>query len=339
MILSYYKTMKEKNQNRLSPAKKAVVIILSILLAVTVLLVGIRVGEKLAFIPFYLNAKAEFTTPGMSSGFVGQGLDYLEEENAFLSCGYNAKKGKASSVYYIDSNGKSREIKLKNADGSAYTGHTGGIAHYGDYVYITGASGCDVFNLSDFTQVNSEAIKIGEINSPEGHDPAFVVIHGDKLYEGSFYRQGNYETPENERLTTPSGDNNTALIYVYQLGGSENFGVSTTPVEAYSTRGLVQGITFTENEMVLSCSWGLSPSHLYFYNLADLQTGQLTVGSEQIPLKYLDSSCLVKDVTAPPMSEEIVYKDGRIYIMTESASNKYIFGKFMSGIEIYSYKV
>ena len=39
------------------------------------------------------------------------------------------------------------------------------------------------------------------------------------------------------------------------------------------------------------------------------------------------------------MSEEIVYKDGRIYIMTESASNKYIFGKFMSGIEVYSYKV
>lgn len=331
--------MKDKKKSSLSPAKKAVVIILSILLAIVSLLLVIRIGEKIAFIPFYTNAQAEFITPGMSNGFVGQGLDYIPEENAFLSCGYNAKKGKPSSVYYVDSNGKSREIQLKNADGSAYTGHTGGIAHYGNYVYITGASGCDVFNLSDFTQGKSEANKIGEINSPEGHDPAFVTVHGDKLYEGSFYRQGNYETPENERITTPSGDDNKAIIYVYQLGGSENFGVSATPVEAYSTCGLVQGMTFTQNEIVLSCSWGLSPSQLYFYDFADLQQGQLTVGGEQIPLKYLDSSCLTKTVTAPPMSEEIVYKDGRIYIMTESASNKYVFGKFMSGIEIYSYKV
>lgn len=331
--------MKNKRKNGLSPAKKVAVAILSVLLAVTVLLVGIRIGEKLAFIPFYTNADEEFTTPGMSKGFVGQGLDYISEENAFLSCGYNAKNGQPSSVYYIDSTGKSRETLLKNADGSAYTGHTGGIAHYGDYVYITGASGCDVFNLSDFIQGKSEVKKIGEINSPEGHDPAFVVVNGDKLYEGSFYRQGNYETPENERITTPSGDDNKAIIYVYQLGGSENFGVSATPVEAYSTCGLVQGLTFTENEIVLSCSWGLSPSHLYFYNLANLQQGQLTVGTEQIPLKYLDSSALAKSVTAPPMSEEIVYKDGKIYIMNESASNKYIFGKFMSGLKIYSYKV
>lgn len=330
--------MKEKRKSRLSPAKKALIIIASIVLAFLVIFSGIRIGERIVFASFFSNAKAEFTTPGMSKGFVGQGLDYLEEQNAFLSCGYNAKKGKPSSVYYINAQGKSRETVLKNADGSNYTGHTGGIAHYGDYVFITGESGCDVFSLSDFTQGNSEARKIGEINSPEGHDPAFVIVYGNKLYEGSFYRAGNYETPENERITTPSGDNNTALIYVYELGGSENFGVSATPVEAYSVRGLVQGMTFTENSIVLSCSWGLSASHLYFYNTESLQQGQLTVGADQIPLKYLDSSCLVKTVKAPPMSEEIVYKDGKIYIMTESASNKYIFGKFMSGLRIYSYK-
>lgn len=331
--------MKNKRKSGLSPAKKVVVAILSVLLAVTVLLLGIRIGERIAFAGFYANADEEFTTPGMSKGFVGQGLDYISEENAFLSCGYNAKKGQPSSVYYIDSNGKSRETVLKNADGSAYTEHTGGIAHYGGYVYITGASGCDVFNLSDFIQGKAEAKKIGEIYSPTGHDPAFVTVHGDKLYEGSFYRQGNYETPENERITTPSGDENKAIIYVYQLGGSENFGVSATPVEAYSTGGLVQGMTFTQTHIVLSCSWGLSASHLYFYDVAHLQEGLLTVGGEQIPLKYLDSSALAKSVTAPPMSEEIVYKDGKIYIMNESASNKYIFGKFMSGLKIYSYKV
>ncbi|MGN0804600.1 MAG: hypothetical protein ACI4MS_04375 [Candidatus Coproplasma sp.] len=330
--------MSNKSGSRLSPVQKAIIIIASIFIFINVVYLTCLIGERIAYGSFFSNAKAEFSTPGMNKGFVGQGLDYLEEQNAFLSCGYNAKKGKPSSVYYINAKGKSREIVLKNADGSAYTGHTGGIAHYGDYVFITGSSGCDVFNLSDFTSGNSEAKKIGEIYSPEGHDPAFVTIKGNMLYEGSFYRKGNYETPENERITTPFGDNNVAIIYAYELGGSENLGVSANPVEAYSVRGLVQGMTFTENSIVLSCSWGLSASHLYFYNMESLQQGQLTVGGEQIPIKYLDSSCLVKTVKAPPMSEEIVYKDGKIYIMTESASNKYVFGKIMSGNKIYSYK-
>lgn len=330
---------KNKKKFKLSPARRAVVVLLSILLGITTLFLGIRVGELFAFIPFFCKAKAEFTTPGTSSGFVGQGLDYIEGENVFLTCGYNAKKGKPSMVYNVSGFNSATATLLKNEDGSAYTGHTGGIAHYGDYAYITSEDGCDVFNLADFTQRKAEAKKIGSVKSPEGHDPAFVVIKGDQLYEGSFYRQGNFETPQNERITTPSGDKNTAIIYVYQLGGSDNFGVSQKPIEAYSIRGLVQGMTFTEDSIVLSCSYGFAASHLYFYNISNISVGQLTLGGENIPLKHLDSSCLTRTVTTPPMSEEIVYKDGRIVIMTESASNKYIFGKFMSGLNIFSYKV
>ena len=39
------------------------------------------------------------------------------------------------------------------------------------------------------------------------------------------------------------------------------------------------------------------------------------------------------------MSEEIVYKEGKIYIMSEAASNKYIFGKFVGLGNFYSYNV
>lgn len=339
--------MKEKRKSRFSPARKVAIVIISILLAIAVLFFALRIGELIAFAPFFSRAKAEFNMPGISSGFIGQGLDYLKEQKAFLTCGYSANKGKPSSVYYIDEKGNSTKCELKKADGSAYTGHTGGIAHYGNYVYITGADGCDVFSLSDFTEKKSEARKIGEIKSPAGHDPAFVTIHGNKLYEGSFYRSGNYETPDNERITTPSGDENKALLYVYDLGGSENFGVSEKPVAAYSTCGLVQGMTIRTDgnkdvQMILSCSWGVSPSHLYFYDLTAIPPvtrHSVTVDGQSIPLYFLDSSCLSSTVTAPPMSEEIVYKDGRIYIMTESASNKYIFGKFMSGSCLFSYKV
>lgn len=330
--------MKERKRRRLSPVRRALVIILSVLLAISVLLLGIRVGEIIAFAPFFANAKGEFDAP-TANGFVAQGLDYVESENAFLTCGYSAKKGRASMVYKIDKDGNRTLTKLKKVDGGIYTGHTGGIAHYGNYAFITGADGCDVFNLADFTQGKAEAQAVGTIKSPEGHDPAFVTVHGDKLYEGSFYRNGNYETPEGERITTPCGDNNTAIIYVYRLGGEENFGVSKKPIAAYSVRGLVQGMAFTDTQIVLSCSWGFNSSHLYFYDISAISEGQLSSGGENIPVKYLDSSCLVNTVTAPPMSEEIVFKDGRLFIMTESASDKYIFGKFMSGVTIFSLKV
>lgn len=312
-------------------------VIASILIIIAILLIGIRVGEKFAFASFYNNAKRELPIPGVNDGYVGQGLDYIEDKEVFITCGYSAKKGEASSVYVMNADGTNSKCTLLKEDGSAYTGHTGGVAHYKDYCYITGADGCDVFALSDIL-TKSEAKKIGEIKSPTGHDPAYVTIHGGKLYEGSFYRAGNYETPDNERITTPYGDENKALIYVYDLDDNAPFAVNQTPVAAYSTTGLVQGMAFTDKQIVLSTSYGLAASHLKYYDLSKLpQPAQTTVGNYTLDMYYLDGSCLEKDVTAPPMSEEIVYKDGRLFIMTESASDKYIFGKFMSGRYMYSY--
>ena len=45
----------------------------------------------------------------------------------------------------------------------------------------------------------------------------------------------------------------------------------------------------------------------------------------------LDSSVLKTDLKIAPMSEEIEIVDGKLYVMCESASNKYIFGKFTGG--------
>ncbi len=325
----------DKKQNALIIFLRVAAIISAVVL---VLLVGVRAGEKLVFAKFYKNAKRELPIPAVNAKFVGQGLDYVDESGVFISCGYSSKKGEASSVYVMKSDGTSYKTALKNQDGSNYTGHTGGVAHYNGFCYITGASGLDVFSLEDIL-AGGEAVKTGEILSPKDHDPAYVTVHGGKLYEGSFYRAGNYETPQSERITTPNGDENKALIYVYDLSETAPFGVVGTPVAAYSTTGLVQGMTFTETQIVLSTSYGLAASHLLFYDLDKIAAPVKTlVGENETDLSYLDGSCLEKSVKAPPMTEEIVYKDGRIFIMCESASDKYIFGKFMSGRHMYSYK-
>lgn len=304
-----------------------------------ILFLGIFSVDRIAASAFYKRAEKKFAIPGTGSGFVGQGLDYLEEEDAFLTCGYSNKKGNASMVYYIDSDGKATLTLLKNADGSNYTGHTGGIAHYKEYVYITGGDGCDVFLLEDFLDGDGESKMLGTVKAPM--DPAYCNVEGGKFYMGSFYRKGNYETDDWQRMTTPAGDENKSVIVVYDLddGAKDTFYISPEVKTVYSTTELVQGMTFIGDQIVLSTSYAIASSHLYFYDTSELAAEDMNLNGTNVALYYLDSACLVKDVKAPPMSEEIVYLDGKIYIMTESASNKYIFGKFTGATRLYAYKV
>lgn len=327
--------MKKKVNKKSLPTVFLTVLIVAVTVF-SLLIACVRLGEKIAFADFYKRARAEFKIP-TDAGFVGQGLDYLEDENAFITCGYAATKGKSSMVYYIDEKGNARRTLLKNADGSNYTGHTGGIAHYKEYFYITGDDGCDVFALADLFDHKSESKKLGEVKTLL--DPAYCNVYEGKFYTGSFYRAGNYETPDWQRITTPDGDKNTAVITVFEIddNAADSFYISPEPSAVYSTTGLVQGMTFTEDEIVLSTSYGLAASHLLFYDKSGISAGELTLNGKEVPLYYLDGACLTRSVTAPPMSEEIVYLNGRIYIMTESASDKYIFGKFMSGKHLWSW--
>ena len=323
-------------------SKKIIMIVLTVLLSVVllfiILITGLKLVDRIKYSSFYKLSQKEFAMPGKNSGFVGQGLDYVEEANAFITCGYSAKKGQTAMVYLVDEKGNAKKTNLKNADGSNYVGHTGGIAHYREYFYVTGDDGCDVFLLSDLLEGKKETLKVGEVKT--FNDPAYCNVHNGKFYAGSFYRKGNYETPEWQRMITPVGDKNKAVITVFGIndGDSENFYISEKPIAAYSTTGLVQGMTFNGSQMILSLSYGLATSHLNFYDTSSIVGGEITIDGSNVPLFYLDSSCLTRSVEAPPMSEEIVYKDGRIYIMNESASNKYIFGKFTSGNYLLSWK-
>ena len=101
-----------------------------------------------------------------------------------------------------------------------------------------------------------------------------------------------------------------------------------------------------DGKVILSTSYGLSVSKLYVYDTTNLVgedydfVGTAKSGAfafNGIKRYYLDSSNLVDTISAPPMAEELVYLDGKIYIMNESACNKYIFGKFTSGYKIYAY--
>lgn len=320
------------------------VVILALVALVVLVLVGFSLGEKVMFFDFYKDAEKEIAIPGLNEGYVPQGFDYIEEKELYLACGYMAN-GEASRMYVIDKDGKATYSRMKNADGSGYHGHAGGIDHLGDYVYVSSDGSYDLFLLSDVLDGDGSATVVKTVNV--FNDPAFCEIKDGYLYLGTYYYPEKYETPKNYHFTTPAGDYNTAIMTVYKLDEATGELASDLPEKIYSIPGMVQGMTFADDDtMILVTSWGLSKSHLYFYDLekAEFQAKTTTprafdVNGTSYNVVFLDSASLIADVVAPPMAEEILVRDGRVYVMNESASNKYIFGKLTTGSHVYSYPV
>ena len=75
--------------------------------------------------------------------------------------------------------------------------------------------------------------------------------------------------------------------------------------------------------MILSTSYGLKDSHYYVYNEADaIDSGKTLDGA---PVYYLNGC--IRDVKGPAMAEGLDWYQGKVITLTESASNKYLFGK------------
>ena len=276
------------------------------------------------------------------------------------------KKGKVLGYTILKTEQKNEETKeVKVVD---YAGHCGGIAFDGEYIYVSNDDNdnmsVDVFKLSDILNTDiKETKQLGSVYVYQ--KPAFCYVADGKLYTGNFHREatrglaekGKKEYLSPDKVIALGDDMSDALMTVFELDQAkyaDNFGVASEPCEAYAIPSQVQGMCMTENgDVVFSTSWGLSVSKLYFYNLESVKANTKTTATvlkdkelygdkaleKDIPLYIMGEAELTKTVSAPPMAEEMVCLDGKIYIMNESASNKYIFGRFLSGAYVSAYKV
>lgn len=311
-------------------------ILASFVTVIVCLLCLIYTVEKLLFAPFYAFAQAEFVIPGTWEGFVTQGFDKVDE-NTYLVSGYD-KADKPSSIY-VSKNGEWTECELFEEENKASTTHAGGVTHFGDYVCVAHGEYCDRYALSDVLDGDGKAMRIDRVNT--GNQVSFCSVVDGKLYAGAFYREGSkYLTPDTHHLTTAAGDKNTALIMVYTLDEATGLPVNGTPDRLYSIPSNVQGMCVTASgKIVLSTSWGLNPSKLLVYDESKAEQTTINLDGTDYQTTVLDSACLVQTVTAPPMAEELVYENGRVIIMNESASMKYLFGKLTSGVIALSYPI
>lgn len=302
--------------------------------AVLVMILTLNVGVMLVYPAFFGNAEAMFEIPGLRTGFVPQGFHYDASMEVYLISGYMDDHS-ASRIYIRQENGNTWFVRLLKEDGSAYDGHAGGITVNGDFVYIPGENGVDVFSFWDILK-KDEVKRLGRI---EGEfDTDCITVYNGMLFVGDFYRPGVYETPQEHHITTPAGDENKAVITLYRLNSEAEFGVEPLPVGAISIPGQVQGMTFNEHgQIILSTSYGTDSSMLLFYEMESLPSDTIELMGVEVPLHYLDSENLFHSVKMPPMAEEVICKDGMIYVLFESASNKYRFGNLIRGTKVYAY--
>ena len=269
-------------------------------------------------------ARQEFAIPGLSDGVCPQGLTALPENEQgydFAMSGYLSSG--ASRVYLIDEDGEGdgKYITLTEK-GKADESHFGGVACSEEYLYVASGSRIARVPLPDALAAENGGAVEAEY-SDAGLNAAFCQYTGNMLYVGEFYRPGNYETPESHHLQTADGSMNYAVVYAYAVDDAG--APANVPSFAISVREQVQGIAVYDGGIALSCSYGLPDSTIWVYeNILGKETDKtLDVDGTGVPLYMLDSSNLKTAVTAPCMSEEIAVKNGRLYILFESLSNKY----------------
>ena len=277
--------------------------------------------------------------PEIHSCFIPQGIDYLEEENLFLVSGYDNKG--VAKLYLISEENDYREISIIDDNGKAFINHAGGVGTFGEYVYIAGCDKkCYVLSRDEIVNENTNSAKIvGSFDTFNNAD--FCYVKDDRLYVGEYAHSIKYITDSTHHITTPAGDENKAIITVFELSANDFLGLGNDrPVEIYSTTGIVQGMCITDDgKLVLSTSALYATSNLYVYDQNKAQNDKsdtFSISEESIPLYYLDNYSLDSVINAPPKSEGLFYDGNKIFIVFEAASNKFVLGKFIGGEYVYS---
>lgn len=309
---------------------------------VLLLLIGVRMYFRLPVSSYYGASEKGFKIPGIADGFIAQGISYDKERGVAAVTGYTDKKGEPSPLYIVDIETKKtvKKVVMERPDGKMYTGHGSGVVMHGGLVYVSGTDYLYVFSLDDIMNAeNGGKVKsVGRFEGNHSDDDyvraSFVATDGEKLYIGEFYREKSNDTADTHKLTTKSGDYNQALMLAYRFSDGEGsvLGLEAEPCEAYSLPNYAQGMCFLSGKIYLSTSYGLTFSHIYVYEKEKLERqDDIDIIGLTLPLYALDRASLKHDIKVPPMSEEIEVINGKIYIMCESASNKYIFGKLTGG--------
>jgi len=288
----------------------------------------------------YLKAsKKKYLTPGLLQDTVPQGLSRSPSDGRIYVSSYSNKNNTPSVVIVMNAEGELvAEYILKNSDGSAFTGHVGGIAVTETYMYIAvgsdgnGAYCLAEFKLSDLQRYGSSEIKIKDtVSIPSG--TSFLSYSDGILWAGNFYLKGTYDLGSIFNFTTSvDGKNYGGYAAAYKIG--ENDGRLTEdetlgyarPDYILAIPDKVQGFSYSNGRIALSISYGRkNDSYISVYKFIIGNTSKkIKADGVEYNFSTLGSANLLKTYTVMPMTEGLTLtEDGKLLVLFESAAMKY----------------
>ena len=289
---------------------------------------------------YFQNSMPALRVPDLSSGFIPQGLACDPDSGCFLITGY-MDNWSQSPIYIIDqsSSANPKRVNMLTEDGGSFRGHSGGLSVMDGRTYIAGSTKACIYSvpMSSLTDAgNGDSLNAEKRISLRTEDDyiraSFTSVDGDILYVGEFHRSPLFYT-HRSHLVKQDGVRQKAYLAGFRIDED----MSAVPVCVYSIPDHVQGACFYDGYVFLSRSHGFLPADILSYSLDDLeQSDTRTVLGREVPLYILSESNAEKITVIPPMSEEIVAVNGRMYILYESASNRYIIGKALGLNMVYS---
>lgn len=287
-----------------------------------------------AYRPFLKMAEKKFVIPGLCESFVPQGITFCESLDSFMLSGYSDDGGAAHILTVDYTSGRiNGEHKILKGDGSEFTGHSGGIAAYGRYVYIADGYFLYYIPVEKFSGGSDEVAIEGEIRLPCA--ASYISTYGGYMWAGNFYHKSfakNYDVSVYDKYnklyrTVIAGyrfDDSYEGAIRTDTDGIENTAV---PFVAMCAPSEVQGLAFlSSGDVHLSSSYGrtvMSMQRLYEFPLKRKCDAVIKLGGKDVPVWFLNDDSMKRAVTTFPMSEGAVHRNGRVYIVFESAAKKY----------------
>lgn len=290
------------------------------------------------FEDFLSHAEKDFLIPGLNEGLIPQGMAYSEPSGLiYLSGYYSADLPSVITAVDAESHELCAEYFLYNEDGSAFSGHVGGLAAVGDTLYVSAALDNDssysvaAFPLDALTGRGSFDLTVSaRLAVPVS--PSFLNCSGGYLWLGNFYHpSADYGLPPLIGETT-EGFGCYILGYDAARDLTAEDGDYLVPDLIVAAPDRIQGACYAEGRLLLSQSYGRrNNSALYAYalDLTSPPDSTLPLAGREIPVYVLRDERLLSAVTAMPMTEALCGDPaGGTLVLFESGALHYSDGKF-----------
>ncbi|MBQ5968483.1 MAG: hypothetical protein IJL52_00015 [Clostridia bacterium] len=260
--------------------------------------------------------------PGLDQGFVPQGLGYSDALSAYLISGYFSNGDLPSAFVIVDAvSGKARKTLIfGDADGEAQTGHFGGVAAHGAYIYAVCKTQLFVYDAGAALAARGGTVLPAMLVTELPVQGSFCGAGGGVLWVGSFENRAPSEPSADPAeaapadVPDPQGD---MVGYRFSSFGPYGLCDPETPEYAAKIPALVQGVAcYGRGTFVFSCSYGRTRnSRLLVFRNRNPKTwnGEAVFSKEEAS----------RTLTAPPMSEGLTTCPAGLAILFESGAALY----------------